>query len=500
MGKRGRIELITLLVGVVVGLITVTLTLGFFLISYYSMVHTIKTEAEINAGIVSTVIKTSPEFWEFEQTRLEEYLASRQRDGFPEARRIVNTRNEIIAESVDKLERPIVMQSYELADAGVVVGRIEIARSLRPILKQTGLVALLSFSLGFGAFLIVYTIPIRRIQEVEKALQESEKNYRSIFYNAVEGIVQTVPEGRFISVNPAFAKMAGYDSPEEVIENIVDIENQLYVNPEDKIRYKKAFEEKDIVEGFEAQFYRKDRSIFWVSINARMVRDETGNALYYEGAIQDITSRKQTEEERKQNLEKLRKTLAGTIHAISLMVETRDPYTAGHQKRVSNLARMIAQEMDLAKDIIDKIRMVGIIHDIGKLSVPVEILSKPTKLTNLEFGIIRVHSQSGYDILKDVDLPYPIAETVYQHHEKLDGSGYPRGLKGEEILLEARILAVADVVEAMASHRPYRPARGIDAALEEIVKNKGILYDAKAVDACVRVFREKGFTFETTVS
>ncbi|MCX5804299.1 MAG: HD domain-containing protein [Proteobacteria bacterium] len=137
----------------------------------------------------------------------------------------------------------------------------------------------------------------------------------------------------------------------------------------------------------------------------------------------------------------------------------------------------------------------GIIHDIGKMSVPAEILSKPTKLSNMEFGLIKVHPQTGYDILKEVELPYPIAETVLQHHERLDGSGYPQGLKGENIILEARILAVADVVEAMASYRPYRPALGIDAALEEIEKNKGILYDAEVVEVCLKLFREKGFRF-----
>jgi putative nucleotidyltransferase with HDIG domain len=181
---------------------------------------------------------------------------------------------------------------------------------------------------------------------------------------------------------------------------------------------------------------------------------------------------------------------------MSLTVETRDPYTSGHQKRVSNLARVIAQEMGLSKDITDSIRMAGIIHDIGKISVPAEILSKPTKLSNMEFGLIKVHPQTGYDILKEVELPYPIAKTVLQHHERLDGSGYPQGLKGENIILEARVLAVADVVEAMASYRPYRPAKGVDVALEEIEKNKGILYDPEVVEVCLKLFKEKGFKFE----
>ena len=167
-------------------------------------------------------------------------------------------------------------------------------------------------------------------------------------------------------------------------------------------------------------------------------------------------------------------------------VETRDPYTAGHQIRSADLARAIATEMGLPQDKIDGIRMAGSIHDIGKLSIPAEILSKPTKLTEIEFSLIKEHSRSGYEMLKDVESPWPLAEIVYQHHERMDGSGYPRNLKGDEILMEARIMAVADVVESMASHRPYRPALGIEAALEEIEKNKGILYD----ECCRRCLSE----------
>jgi putative nucleotidyltransferase with HDIG domain len=226
------------------------------------------------------------------------------------------------------------------------------------------------------------------------------------------------------------------------------------------------------------------------------VKDEAGKIRYYEGTIEDITSRKLAEEELKQTLEKLRKSLAGTVQAMSLTVEIRDPYTAGHQRKVSNLARTIAQEMGLSNDTIDTIRMAGIIHDIGKISVPAEILVKPGKISDIEMSLIKVHPQSGYDILKDVELPYPIAEIVLQHHERLDGSGYPQGLKYDHILLEARIISVADVVEAIASHRPYRPGFGIDVALEEIEKNKGILYDEKVVEVCLKLFREKQFKFE----
>jgi HD-GYP domain-containing protein (c-di-GMP phosphodiesterase class II) len=208
--------------------------------------------------------------------------------------------------------------------------------------------------------------------------------------------------------------------------------------------------------------------------------------MYYDGIIEDITNRKQA-------VEKIRKALEETIHAITVTVETRDPYTAGHQRRVADLARAIATEMNLSVDQIDGIRMTAAIHDLGKISVPAEILSKPTKLTNLEFSLIKIHSQSGYDILKDIEFPWPVADVVLQHHERMNGSGYPNGLTGDNILLESRILAVADVVESMASHRPYRAALGIETALEEIEKNKGILYDNTVADACLKLFREKGY-------
>jgi HD-GYP domain-containing protein (c-di-GMP phosphodiesterase class II) len=210
------------------------------------------------------------------------------------------------------------------------------------------------------------------------------------------------------------------------------------------------------------------------------------------------TKRKREEEEHRQTIDSLRTAFGATIRVMVSAVESRDPYTAGHQIRSADLARAIATEMELSPDKIDGIRVAGSTHDIGKLSIPEEILSKPTNLSEMEFSLIKEHTQKGHEILKNVESPWPLAEIVYQHHERMDGSGYPRNLKGEEILIEARILAVADVVEAMASHRPYHPGLGIDAALEEIEKNKGILYDGTVADACLRLFREKGFKLEGT--
>ncbi len=195
----------------------------------------------------------------------------------------------------------------------------------------------------------------------------------------------------------------------------------------------------------------------------------------------------------RETLERLQKTIKGIIHAMALTVESRDPYTAGHQLRVARLAFAIAKEMGLSEDQAEGVRVAGSIHDLGKISVPGEILSKPAQITALEFEIIKTHSQVGCDILKEIDFPWPLSQIVLQHHEKMDGSGYPQGLSGEEILVESRILCVADVVEAMTSHRPHRPTLGIDKALDEIQQNRGTLYDTVVVDACLKLFKEKEF-------
>ena len=197
-----------------------------------------------------------------------------------------------------------------------------------------------------------------------------------------------------------------------------------------------------------------------------------------------------------QSYQRIKRAMDETIEVISKIVEAKDPYTAGHQQRVSQLATAIAKELNFSKDKIEGIRIASLIHDIGKIGLPTEILSKPTRLTDIEFSLIKSHSQIGYDILKSIDFSYPVASIVLQHHERLNGSGYPNNLKGDKILPETKIIAVADVIEAMSSHRPYRPALGIEKALEEITQNKGILYDPDTVDACLKLFKEKGFKFE----
>ena len=217
----------------------------------------------------------------------------------------------------------------------------------------------------------------------------------------------------------------------------------------------------------------------------------------------EVEERKRTEQVLQENrqqlaetLDVLRNALGGIIQVITSTVETRDPYTAGHQARVSDLARSIAKEMHMDKDQIEGIRIAAAVHDLGKISIPAEILSKPGRLTDKEFSLITDHSQIGFELLEPINFVWPIARYVHQHHEKINGSGYPLGLKGDEILDEAKIITVADVVEAMASHRPYRPALGIQMALEEITKNQGILYDPEVVDTCVSLFQDGTYRFK----
>ena len=238
-----------------------------------------------------------------------------------------------------------------------------------------------------------------------------------------------------------------------------------------------------------------DRNGILISVaNAFRRRDlEMTNRSYRRNLEQMVDERTNSLQN---SMKKLENAMNGIVRAIAHTVETRDPYTAGHQRRVSDLAVAIAETVGFERDKIEAVRVAAIIHDLGKISVPAEILSKPSRLTVNEFNLIKEHPQVGYDILKDIEFPWEIATMVYQHHEKLDGSGYPLGVAGDDILPESRVLTVADIVEAMASHRPYRPGLGVDVALGEIDKNKGVLYDPEISAACHALFNEKGFSFD----
>ncbi len=214
-----------------------------------------------------------------------------------------------------------------------------------------------------------------------------------------------------------------------------------------------------------------------------------------QGVMRDITARKRAQEAARDGTLRLVKAMEDTLQAMAMIVEMRDPYTAGHQRRVSQLACAIAEEMDISTDRITGLRLTALIHDIGKVRVPAEILTNPRALSEAEMSIIKMHPTLGYDVLKMLNLPWPVAGIVHQHHERMDGSGYPAGLNGPAIIMEARVLAVADVVEAIASHRPYRPARGIGEALDEISRQKTALYDTDVAEACIRAFRDRLFKF-----
>jgi PAS domain S-box-containing protein/putative nucleotidyltransferase with HDIG domain len=233
----------------------------------------------------------------------------------------------------------------------------------------------------------------------------------------------------------------------------------------------------------------------WLKAAVDPIVNEAGEVTAGVHTLTDITGTVRAESNLRNSLEKVQRTLAGTVAALASTLETRDPYTSGHQRKVASLAAALAEEIGFTAEAVEGMRVTGFLHDIGKIAIPAEILSKPGKINLVEFDLVKAHSQVGHDILKAIEFPWPVAQAVLQHHERLDGSGYPSGLKDEEIIPEARILMVADVVEAMASHRPYRPALGIDAALKEIDRNKGILYDPGIVEACTKLFTGRGFQF-----
>ncbi|MEN6465779.1 MAG: HD domain-containing phosphohydrolase, partial [Syntrophaceae bacterium] len=272
------------------------------------------------------------------------------------------------------------------------------------------------------------------------------------------------------------------------------IECNIWKNIEDWQRFLNELKEKGEAINFEADFFSKEGGILHGLASSAMI--EIHGVQCCLTIIRDITRHIQTENELKESLQQVRVAIGTTIQVLVSAVEGKDRYTSGHQRRATDLARSIATDMGLPRERIEGLRMAGIVHDIGKLTVPSEILNKPGLLSFLELSLIKEHAQSGYDILKNVKSPWPLADIVHQHHERIDGSGYPQRLRGEEIMMEARILAVADVIEAMCSHRPYRPAAGIDAALEEIEKNKGRSYDPVVADSCLKLFREKRFQFK----
>ena len=358
---------------------------------------------------------------------------------------------------------------------------------------------------------------------------EDNEQYRILIENTYDIVYSIDREGNLTYISPQ-ARRYGFDPGELMSQNFLS-----FVHPKDREEMLYGFQ-KTITEGSEfiSQFRIKNKRgrVYWIEEYGKVQRDTSGTVTSINGVLRDVTERKRIEEKLRkahakleekvqartaelrktnetliveinerenaeralqQSYNKLQKSLEGTIYALASTVEKRDPYTAGHQQRVGNLACAIAREMGLPEETINGIRMIGIIHDLGKIYVPAEILNKPGQLTDVESTLIRSHATVGHDILKTVEFPWPIAQVIMQHHERLDGSGYPLGLSGKEILLEAKIIAVADAIEAIASHRPYRPALGLEKALDEVSEKKGILFDPEVVDVCLRLFIEKGY-------
>jgi PAS domain S-box-containing protein len=246
--------------------------------------------------------------------------------------------------------------------------------------------------------------------------------------------------------------------------------------------------------GYTVRAVRKDGAPVVLGITSALVTVDGAPTIM--GMLQDLTEHEQSKQRILDHARQLEDAMLGTIGAVTAMIEQRDPYTAGHERHVSALGEAIGREMGLSSEQCRGLQIAGTVHDIGKNAISVEILNKNTRLTDAEFALIKAHSQAGYEVLKEIEFPWPVAEAVLQHHERLDGSGYPRGLSGDQIIPEARIIAVADVVESMATHRPYRSALGLDMALEEITQFRGARYDAAAVDACLTLFREKEYRLD----
>jgi len=326
----------------------------------------------------------------------------------------------------------------------------------------------------------------------EEALQESELQYRTTLNSMGDAIHVVDKNLRFVLFNDAFKQW----NEELGLETDVIGRTVFEVFPflPDKVRdeYRHVFETGEMLVTEEHTTIDKGQ---FITESRKIPIFESGRVTRVATVIRNITDRKRAEEALKRSYDQLRETFIATVNALASTVEMKDPYTAGHQRWATRLACAIAKEMDLSEERIEGIRMAGLIHDIGKINIPAEILSKPGHLSEIQYSMVKIHPQVGCDILREIKFPWPVAEIVQQHHERMNGSGYPEGRSGEEIILEARILAVADAVEAMSSHRPYRAAHGIDRALEEISQHRGTLYDPEVVDACLRLF-EKGFRFD----
>lgn len=360
--------------------------------------------------------------------------------------------------------------------------------SIRDVIFNKGTFNNLDGSLG-GLIGVILDITERK--KIELELVKSERKFRKFIETAPTAIFIFKME-KIIFVNNATELGIGYSKDELLNMQIWDL-----IHPEQREKLQKELMLREELDNLpfhsELRVVTKQGKIGWADCTIDNIEYDGKTAFI--GVAQDVTVRKNMENKLKESYDKLTKALEQSVDALASAIELRDPYTAGHQKRVAEIAKAIALEMGLCKERVEGTYVAALLHDIGKIAIPIAILNKPTKLSNIEFDFIKTHVEVSYDVLKKIEFPWPVADIVMQHHERLDGTGYPKGLKGEEIVLEARIIAVADLVEAMSSHRPYRPAPGLERAIEEISNNQSGLFDSQVVDALLKILSENRFNF-----
>ncbi len=318
-------------------------------------------------------------------------------------------------------------------------------------------------------------------KRTERTLQQTEERYRTILHTALDGFMRVDAQGRLLDINHAYCEMTGYSKEELMSMRVTDLEAEESAG-QTEAHIRNILENGE--DRFETRHRRKDGGVIDVEVSVRSESTDSGGLSVF---LHEITTRKEKERMLRETNERLERVLRGVTETMGKIVEARDPYTQGHEEGVSRIGCLIAKEMGLTRNEIDAIEVAGLVHDVGKLAIPTEILTKPGKLADIEFDLIKAHSQAGHDILKDIDFDWPVADIVLQHHERMDGSGYPNGLLADDISTEARVLMVADVIEAMAAHRPYRAALGLDVAMAEITQHPE-KYDPRVVSACVRLF------------
>lgn len=477
--------------------VVIALPGGYFSLKNSNLTDHVETVAQVKAGAVNALASADPALWTYQLQRIEELLLRYPVPLTGDRATVRDAAGHVILTVGALPDAPVLTRTSALYDSARVVGWVEITHSYRPVLWGTLLAALLGLLLGVLVYATLLLLPLRALRRMTveltqgmAALRAAEEQFRGLVEQSIAGIY-IIQDGKFAYVNPRLAEIRGFACADEMIG--LDIEPLLA----EKDRARVAQYQRRLLSG-EAQSIsynftalRKDGSAVEVGVSSTRASYRGRPAII--GMMQDISEKVRAEQEIQRYIEQLRTAFMSTVEVTTLISEMRDPYTAGHERRVAAIAAAIGAELGLDERRIEGLRVAGFLHDIGKITIPAEILSRPGKLSAIEFQLVQEHAQASYDVLKSVEFPWPVAQIALQHHERIDGSGYPHGLKDDAILLEAKILAVADVVEAMASHRPYRPGLGIEAALSEIEAGRGSVYDAQVADACLRLFRERGY-------